>query len=258
MYVPQSKHQQSDHQQFFDYFNHIAASEMCQIWNTPNLAIKEIAEYSTGTIDKCEREGFWCELCRKYVTEFTCCRTFQYMKNCAKCAWIDDEEKEMCHDDVTNQDVMGYKCAFCPNDDDIECGEWHCEFHTDLMRSFCDVCGEDHCFNLLAGVRCDRCFSHVCERCFDAQCATKSSTFKFCDVGVHVILCDDCFDGVECKQCGNSYCGDCVQTWQETRPQIEKRCTSCNGYFCGRYGCHECLDEDDICRKCKIVKRHSL
>ena len=271
---------EADHQQFLNYFSLITDSELSQSLNIPNDISSEIAQFSAGTIKECEQckidfnilngdfvnfktkgikkwshcsktDKFFCELCSKQTINFDCCGTVQCVKNYEKCTFIDDEEKGHCHNDDTNGVLMAYKCKFCSDDEEenCDCGKWHCQYHQDVMRAYCQECGDDACLEG-SHLTCEKCWDSLCDRCFSNGCKSGTNEWKLCDVGVHVTLCGSCWDGVFCKGCNGDYCSYCYDTWQGIRAEREKHCKICSGYFCARYGCYTRLNKDDICEEC--------
>merc|ERR1712228_1083738 len=165
-------------------------------------------------MDCCKTDKFFCELCSEQTINFICCETVQCIKNYSKCPWIDDKSNGHCLG--WNETMMGYKCAFCSDvfnhdGNECECNEWHCDYHQDLMKSYCKDCGGEYCMNRHHGITCDGCHVFQCDACFDKSLKLSADDWKWCEMGQHTVLCGDCWDqnGVTCKGCKYDYCGNC-------------------------------------------------
>eukprot|EP01084_Bolivina_argentea_P001145 2103_1 len=232
----------TDHTEFVTYFNAIKQSPLSNLLHVSLDIMREIAEFAPGIIEKCsnnhcnvgicvlnkhwdefnnnkpskwtycvERNKYFCDMCLPHTTRFICCNTIQCYKHYEACWWISNIDT-MCLDDINDEYVMGYKCAYCDdqNGNCNDCKEWNCSFHREIMT--CNSGMHNMCCQVYG---CDSCDGSFCDSC----------------------------DG---KDCGN-ICGKCCEFWCVScsgGKDFKKKENTCD-YCCG-WICVECMKKNPV------------
>eukprot|EP01084_Bolivina_argentea_P290892 499799_1 len=231
----------SDLKQFQNIAKQIQQCKCIKSMNVPDDIIKQIAEFSTGTIKQCS--NYKCKNDMSILKEYTAFDLLDYDESGNE---FDDEFEE-------ENKFMVYKNSnnetqFISNE---ACNEFYC---LDCTNNCCFLCKDCWCRNVPTIItHCDR-----CNKCNKPLTECDGCDFQHCYCKRECLTCDAQYCAIDaeevfrlCEMCGNASCKDCMKQVSFDKDadeyDIQYVCSDC---CCGNEVTVNC-DECGI--KCKLL-----